>query len=142
MKGKIEKIIIILGLGSVFIIGFCWSCSNCSQNEIMSLIPIKTVLTPVSEQESPKNVVVGISSWYDYSLNGIEWSKNHNTAASRDFPRYSMVRVTNLANGKSVDVYINDYIEHPERDIDLSSFAFSQIASLSLGLINVKMEQL
>ncbi|HPQ42911.1 MAG TPA: septal ring lytic transglycosylase RlpA family protein [Syntrophales bacterium] len=85
-----------------------------------------------------------IASWYDYDINGIEWSKNHRTAASRDLPRYSMARVTNIENGKSVEVYINDYgpEEWTGRDIDLSSYAFSRIADLSLGLANVKIELL
>jgi len=84
----------------------------------------------------------GIASWYDYSLKGIVWSKNHRTAASRHFKRYSTVRVTNVENGKSVEVYINDY--GPEswtgREIDLSSYAFSQIADLKLGLIKVRID--
>lgn len=84
----------------------------------------------------------GIASWYDYDLNGIEWSKNHRTCASRDLPRYSTAIVTNLDNGKKVECFVNDY--GPEawtgRDIDLSSYAFSQIANLSLGLANVKIE--
>jgi len=103
------------------------------------------------EQEELKHAVikpqptkdsVKVASWYDYSLEGIEWSINHRTAASRDLIRYETYRVTNIANGKHVDVFINDYIEHPDRDIDLSSYAFNQIADLKLGLINVKIEKL
>lgn len=91
----------------------------------------------------PRNEV-GVASWYDYDLEGIEWSKTHRTCASRDIPKYKTARVTNLANGKTVDCYVNDY--GPElrtgRQIDLSSFAFSQLAELSRGLINVKIETL
>lgn len=94
------------------------------------------------EQPQPATDSIKVSSWYDYELNGVEWSINHRTAASRDLIRYETYRVTNIANGKHVDVFINDYIEHPERDIDLSSFAFSQIADLKLGLIKVKIEKL
>ena len=86
-----------------------------------------------------------VASWYDYELNGVVWSADHRTAASRVYPRYSMVRVTNLDNNKSVDVYINDY--GPEawtgRDIDLSSYAFNLIADRGLGqglLKNIKTE--
>jgi rare lipoprotein A (peptidoglycan hydrolase) len=53
-----------------------------------------------------------------------------------------MARVTNLATGASVDCFVNDFIEHPERDIDLSSYAFKQIADLKIGLVKVKIEQL
>lgn len=99
-----------------------------------------------------------IASWYDYSLDGIEWSKDHNTCASRDLKRYSMGRVTNIVNGKSVECYVNDYGPETcedrirkgidtkenciEREIDLSSFAFAQIADLKYGLAKVKIEQL
>lgn len=114
--------------------------------------------TQAEGQILPKNEVIGVSSWYDYSLDGIEWSKDHDTCAVRDYERYSMVRATNMANGKSVDCYVNDYgpetceerikkgLDKPgecvERIIDLSSHAFSQIADLNLGLINVKIESL
>jgi rare lipoprotein A (peptidoglycan hydrolase) len=65
-------------------------------------------------------------------------SKTRATCASRDFPRYSYLIVTNLDNGKSVRCFVNDYIEHPDRHVDLSSHAFKQIANLKLGLIQVK----
>ena len=109
---------------------------NIEQIDRVSLIASST-----AEQVMKK---VPIASWYDYKLKGIKWSKNHRTAASRDLPRYSYARVTNLENGKSVEVFINDF--GPElwtgRDIDLSSFAFSQIADLSRGLAYVEIEPL
>jgi rare lipoprotein A len=87
--------------------------------------------------------VVGVASWYDYRLkNGVLWSVDHRTAASRTLKRYSTHTVTNIENGKSVEVYINDY--GPEawtgREIDLSSYAFSQIAELSRGLVKVNID--
>jgi hypothetical protein len=105
-----------------------------------------------------KMTATGVASWYDYSLNGIKWSKDHDTCAVRDFKRYSMVRATNMDNGKSVDCYVNDYgpetceqriekgLDKPgeciERIIDLSSHAFEQISDLGVGLANVKIEEL
>ena len=77
------------------------------------------------------------ASWYNYELNNIEWSRTHNTAASRDLERYSYHTVTNVANGKSVVVYINDWVENSDVAIDLSQHAFAQIADLKLGLINI-----
>lgn len=82
--------------------------------------------------------LIGMASWYDYKLDGIEWSKNHATCASRTLKRYSTVRVVNIENGKSVDCYVNDYVENPNVVIDLSSYAFNKIASLKKGLIKVK----
>ena len=116
---------------------------------------LRVVDTPMLREESEistspdieleeKNITSGIGSWYDYSLDGIEWSKDHNTAASRTLERYSHAKITNIENGRSVVVFINDY--GPERwtgrEIDLSSHAFEQLAPLSSGLIKVQIEPL
>jgi rare lipoprotein A len=47
--------------------------------------------------------------------------------------------VTNVANGKTVIVEINDYGPHgKDRIIDLDKVAFSKIASLGAGVISSK----
>jgi rare lipoprotein A len=64
------------------------------------------------------------------------------TAACRDVPKGTIVRVVNTSNGKSVVVKINDYIGHRGRVIDLSSDAFAQLAPLGQGVIkNVRIEK-
>jgi rare lipoprotein A (peptidoglycan hydrolase) len=103
---------------------------------------VKEVETTPQGQETDKKAVVGVASWYDYGIGGMEWSKSHRTCASRTLERYTMARVTNIETGASVECYVNDWIEHPERDIDLSSYAFRQIADLEQGLVKVKIEQL
>lgn len=63
------------------------------------------------------------------------------TAAHLTLPFETVVRVTNLANGLSVDVRINDrgpYITG--RSIDLSKSAFDQIAHLGSGIIWIEYE--
>lgn len=56
-------------------------------------------------------------------------------------PFGSMVRVTNLANGKSVVVRVNDRGNFARgRIIDLSRAAFSTIGNTRSGLIKVKVE--
>lgn len=100
----------------------------------------------VEVTEADYEEYTGIASWYDYQLPDDDgwYSTSHATAASRSLERYSYAKVTNISNGKSVVVRINDYgpAEWTEREIDLSSYAFSQIADLKLGLINVKIEPL
>ena len=96
--------------------------------------------TPETRGRLPENPDKPLkSSWYPYWLNNIEWSRTHNTAASRDLERYSYHTVTNVANGKSVVVFINDFgpKSYTGRAIDLSQHAFAQIASLGIGEINV-----
>jgi rare lipoprotein A len=65
------------------------------------------------------------------------------TAAHRTYPFGTWLKVTNVANGKSVDVRVNDrgpYVSDPTRIIDLSEAAFETIAPLSAGVIEVKIE--
>jgi rare lipoprotein A len=78
-----------------------------------------------------ENVQTGGASWY---ANGDEF-----TAAHRSLPKGTIVTVTNLENGKSVKVRINDrgpYISG--RIIDLNKVAFEEIASTSDGVIDVR----
>lgn len=61
------------------------------------------------------------------------------TAAHKTLPFGTIVEVTNLDNGKSVQVKINDRGPYgPGRVLDLSKSAFSAIGSLSAGIINVE----
>lgn len=74
----------------------------------------------------------GIASWF--TAEGL-------TAAHRTLPFGTKVKVTNLANGRSVVVVIRDrgpYVDG--RVIDLSSTAFNEIASTSSGTARVKIE--
>jgi len=64
-------------------------------------------------------------------------------AASTTLPRGSFAKVTNLANGESVVVQINDYGPQGKgRIIDLDKVAFAKIASLGAGVIDVKVEEI
>jgi len=75
----------------------------------------------------------GQGTWYAF--------KGGLFAASTSLPRGSYARVTNLANGKSVIVQINDYGPQGKgRIIDLDKVAFTKIASLGAGIIGVKVE--
>jgi rare lipoprotein A (peptidoglycan hydrolase) len=146
MKGFLLTIgvgLMIIGIG-LMLLASLWAMRELRQDvECLSDTDLQT--TPRG-QNLAKTGVVGVASWYDYDLNGIEWSKQHNTCATRDFKRYSTVRTTNLDNGKSIECFVNDYGpelgQTPERIMDLSSHAFSQIADLKIGLINIKIEEL
>jgi len=75
------------------------------------------------------------------TANGETFDKNALTAAHRDIPFGTLLRVTNLENGKSVIVRVNDRY-HPikGRIIDLSEGAFRRIAPLAQGIIPVRIE--
>lgn len=77
----------------------------------------------------------GAASWY-------AWTGTL-AAANPWLPKGSYVKVTNMDNGKSVIVVINDRGPFvPGRIIDLDKVAFEKIASIGAGVINVKMEEI
>lgn len=77
----------------------------------------------------------GAASWYAHT--------GTLAAANPWLPKGSYVRVTNMDNGKSVIVVINDRGPFaPGRIIDLDKVAFEKIAPLGAGVINVKMEEI
>lgn len=83
-------------------------------------------------------LTVGTASWYKY--------KNGLFAASPDFAKGSVLRVTDPDTGHSIDVTVNDYgpdrTLFPDRVVDLDYVAFQKLAPASAGLINVEVTPL
>lgn len=93
----------------------------------------------------PGRTIKGRSSWYGDKFHGKPTASGEKynmyklTGANRTLPFGTIVKVTNLANNKSVKVKINDrgpYVKG--RLIDLSRAAFEKIANTGSGVINVK----
>jgi rare lipoprotein A len=89
----------------------------------------------------------GNASWYGIPFNGRRASNGEiydmykMTAAHRTYPFDTMVRVTNLSNGKSAVVRITDrgpFVEN--RVIDLSFAAAQEIESIGAGVVRVRLE--
>ena len=106
---------------------------------------------PGTGQPAPKQPaeVVGIASYYADSLHGRttasgeRYDKQELTAAHRTLPFGSRVRVTNLSNGKSVVVRINDRGPFAgKRVIDLSYAAAKELQFLGKGTTKVRLEVL
>lgn len=75
------------------------------------------------------------------TANGELYKHELKTAAHKTMPFGSKVKVTNVDNGKSVVVRINDRGPFVRgRIIDLSKSAFSSIGHTSQGLIDVEIE--
>jgi peptidoglycan lytic transglycosylase len=92
-----------------------------------------------------RRVQVGIASWYGpknagkRTASGVPFDPHKLTAAHRTLPFHSRVRVTNLANGRSVDVTINDRGPGiPGRAIDLSERAAATLKMKTRGLAHVR----
>lgn len=96
--------------------------------------PVTEVVTQGTYVKTGK-IHRGAASWY-------AWTGTM-AAANPWLPKGSYVKVTNMDNGKSVIVVINDRGPFvPGRIIDLDKVAFEKIASIGAGVINVKMEEI
>ncbi|MDJ0861661.1 MAG: septal ring lytic transglycosylase RlpA family protein [Gammaproteobacteria bacterium] len=96
---------------------------------------------------SPGHVQTGKASYYAKrfqsrkTASGELYDRAKLTAAHRTLPFGTEVRVTNLANAKSVIVEVNDRGPFAKRRvIDLSRAAFASIAALDAGVIDVRLE--
>ncbi len=91
----------------------------------------------------------GLAGWYgpgfdgECTASGELFDMQALTAAHRDLPLGSRVRVTNLENGRQVVVRINDrgpWVE--DRIIDLSYAASRRLGMLEDGVVEVRLERL
>ncbi len=114
----------------------------------------KATITPSkrsrpADNASPIYTEEGNASWYGAPFhgrkasNGEIYDMNKLTAAHRTLPFDSMVRVTNLSNGKTTTVRITDrgpFVDN--RIIDLSRAAAQEIESIGPGIVPVRIEVL
>ncbi|MGH7033231.1 MAG: septal ring lytic transglycosylase RlpA family protein, partial [Stellaceae bacterium] len=104
-------------------------------------------VTAVDKERLPSFTQTGLASWYGKSrrskrtASGEKMTNTGMTAAHRSLPLNTQVRVTNLANGASVMVRINDrgpFIHG--RVIDLSPAAASELWMKEAGVAPVRLE--
>ena len=93
--------------------------------------------------------MTGIASYYGGNFNGKRtasgemFNKNAMTAAHRSLKFGTKLKVTNLRNGKTVLVRVNDRGPHVQgRIIDLSQAAAKKIGLAHAGTARVKLEVL
>lgn len=91
----------------------------------------------------------GSASWYGSQFHGRKTASGERynmhamTAAHKTLPIPSYARVTNLANGKSVVVRINDRGPfHGSRVMDVSKAAASKLGFINKGTAKVRVEQI
>lgn len=114
------------------------------EKELYNITKIKYTLDKESETEE------GNATWYGGKFHGRKttsgevFSVNKFTAAHRQYKFGTMLKVTNIKNGKSVIVKVNDRCHAaPKRiAIDLSKGAFLEIATIHEGIVKVKIEKL
>ena len=110
--------------------------------------PTLPIATPPA-RPSARPIGAGMASWYgpgfygNRTANGEVFRPGTLTAAHRTLPFGTKVRVTNLWNGRSTVVRINDRGPfHGSRVIDLAHGAASQLGVVASGVAKVKLEVL
>ncbi len=126
------------------------SLSFTSQHLIQKQNSLTSDLSSWSEKQPfqiAQQTYRGGASWYGpgfhgrLTANGETFNSNHLTAAHRTLPFGTKLRVTNLNNGRSVVVRVNDrgpFIKG--RIIDLSAAAARRIKMIDSGVASVRVE--
>mgnify|MGYP001074001016 CR=1 FL=1 len=100
-------------------------------------------LTSIAGEPSFKQK--GVASYYAdrfhgrKTASGVRYDKTALTAAHKSLPLGTKVRVTNLKNGETVEVEINDRGPHVKgRVVDLSKAAARELGMMNTGLVPVQ----
>jgi rare lipoprotein A len=102
--------------------------------------------SPTKERKKKPRRQEGYAVWYSVPVDSLanrRAGKGEFTAAHNHLPLGSMVRVTHLANGKSVIVRITDRgITKPGAIIDLCKPAAENLGMINEGMARVRIEEL
>jgi rare lipoprotein A len=100
-------------------------------------------------QEEFNHVETGMASWYGpgfhgrYTANGEVYDQSERTAAHRTLQMPSVVRVTNLDNGRSTTVRINDRGPYARsRILDVSRATAEALDMIRNGTAHIRIDQL
>ncbi len=119
---------------------------------LLLALPLYLAAVPQAEGRSPGpmfEVYSGKATFYSDSFhgkktaNGERYNKNELTAAHRFLPLGTVVRVTNLSNGRNLLVRINDRGPgHKKLILDVSRAAASKLNMINRGVAPVQVEVL
>ena len=134
-----------VGYGAVLLVALCWLAA-CTPVKIETPAPV--IRTPVpAPVEQASFVETGMASWYGRqhqdrrTADGSTFDINAMTAAHRSLAFGTIVRVTNLENGRIIKVRIKDrgpFIAG--RIIDLSANAADVLGITRKGVAEVRIE--
>jgi rare lipoprotein A len=134
--GPIRRIVLTILMSALF--------AACATSRPAQLPPPQLPPAP-TPRPTPTPQVVGKASWYGPGFHGrktsagLTYDQEDLTAASIAFPLGSRVMVTNLDNGRSVEVTITDRGPFKKgRKIDLSHQAARMIGMLDQGTARVR----
>ena len=116
-------------------------------NRSVSILRNRYVATHATEPHAVKthSSSFGVASFYDdegtLTANGETFNPNELTAAHRTLPFGTKLRVTNVANGRSVVVRVNDRGPFvPGRVVDVSLSAAEELGMTDPGTAKVKLD--
>ncbi len=145
-KLKIGFVIVLTSISAGFI-GF--GDTSASEADGTPKITISRDAEPNLTSVSFNQLGVMTASWYGprfhgkLTANGEQYNQMAFTAAHKSFPFGTILQVTNIRNGKSVIVRINDrgpYIDG--RELDLSKGTAMALGMMGRGVIKVKVEEI
>ena len=98
----------------------------------------------IPKQPAPPDAAVGLASFYKYdskTASGEQFNPSELTAAHRTLPFGTRLRVTNVANGQTVTVRVNDRGPFVAgRVVDVSHAAAEALGMIDRGITKVKLE--
>jgi len=141
------KIVFIISLVAVSV-GFNLSDTSAGEINGVAKITVSKDAKPNMTSVNFNDMGVMTASWYGprfhgkLTANGEQYNQMALTAAHKSLPFGTVLQVTNLKNGKSVIVRINDrgpFIEG--RDLDLSKGTALNLGMIDRGVIKVKVSE-
>ncbi len=139
-----------LSLAALALAAACLSaCAGPSLDAAYPVAPVTAAVLapPAVEDKAPSFAETGLASWYGKTrklkrtASGEMLANGDLTAAHRSLPMNTLVRVTNLANGTSILVRINDRGPFVSgRVIDVSRNAATQLGMKDAGVAPVRIE--
>ena len=141
------KIVFIISLVAVSV-GFNLSDTSAGEINGAAKITVSKDAEPNMTSVNFNDLGVMTASWYGprfhgkLTANGEQYNQMALTAAHKSLPFGTVLQVTNLKNGKSVIVRINDrgpFIEG--RDLDLSKGTALNLGMIGRGVIKVKVSE-
>jgi rare lipoprotein A len=118
---------------------------------MFSAMPITASIARENETTTPPKtqITTGVASWYHDKFQGRKtasgdiFSQKKMTCASNKYPLGTWLRITNMKNGKSVLVLVNDRMSpRVKRTVDLSKVAAQKIGIEKAGVGKVTIENL
>lgn len=142
------KIVFIITLTAVSVGFIGFGDTSAGENNGAAKITVSRDAEPSMTTVSFNRMGIMTASWYGprfhgkSTANGEQYNQMALTAAHKSLPFGTILQVTNLRNGKTVIVRINDrgpYIEG--RDLDLSKGTALTLGIISRGVVKVKVEE-